>query len=196
MSSEQIKAFDIGSEPKNVLDSFGDTPFGRGCLAAVRLIEQGVRCVEVELSGWDSHVENHALQSGRCNILDSGLHALITQLQERGLFEDTVVMCGGEFGRTPQINIAGGRDHWPTGFSTFLAGGPMRRGYVHGKTTNELMQREKDPLSGVENAVRIEDLHATLLHSFGLDFTQELQTPIGRPLAISQGNIIKDLLQV
>ena len=72
----------------------------------------------------------------------------------------------------------------------------MRRGYVHGKTTNELMQREKDPLSGVENAVRIEDLHATLLHSFGLDFTQELQTPIGRPLAISQGNIIKDLLQV
>jgi hypothetical protein len=196
MSSEQIKAFDIGSEPKNVLDSFGDTPFGRGCLAAVRLIEQGVRCVEVELSGWDSHVENHALQSGRCNILDSGLHALITQLQERGLFEDTVVMCGGEFGRTPQINVAGGRDHWPTGFSTFLAGGPMRRGYVHGKTTNELMQREKDPLSGVENAVRIEDLHATLLHSFGLDFTQELQTPIGRPLAISQGNIIKDLLQV
>jgi hypothetical protein len=196
MSSEQIKAFDIGSEPKNVLDSFGDTPFGRGCLAAVRLIEQGVRCVEVELSGWDSHVENHALQSGRCNILDSGLHALITQLQERGLFEDTVVMCGGEFGRTPQINVAGGRDHWPTGFSTFLAGGPMRRGYVHGKTTNELMQREKDPSSGVENAVRIEDLHATLLHSFGLDFTQELQTPIGRPLAISQGNIIKDLIQV
>ena len=194
MSSEQIKAFDIGSEPTNVLDSFGDTPFGRGCLAAVRLIEQGVRCVEVELSGWDSHVENHSLQSGRSTILDSGLHALLIQLQERGLFEDTIVMCGGEFGRTPQINVTGGRDHWPTGFSTFLAGGPIRRGYVHGETTSQLIERDKDPLSGVDKAVRIEDLHATLLHSFGLDFIQEVQTPIGRPLAISQGSIVKELL--
>lgn len=194
MSSEQIKAFDIHMESKNILESFGDTAFGRGCLAAVRLIEQGVRCVEVELSGWDSHVENHALQSGRCNILDSGLYAMLMQLQERGLFEDTIVMCGGEFGRTPLINVAGGRDHWPTGFSTFLAGGPIRRGYVHGETTSELPVRDKDPLSGVSQAVRIEDLHATLLHSFGLDFVQEIQTPIGRPLAISQGSIIQDLL--
>ena len=84
MASEQIKAFDIALESSSVIDSFGDNSFGRGCLAAIRLIEQGVRCVEVELSGWDSHVENYSLQSGRCKILDAALHSLIKQLVERG----------------------------------------------------------------------------------------------------------------
>jgi hypothetical protein len=194
MSSDQIKAFDIGLESDSVRDTFGDTPFGRGCLAAIRLIEQGVRCVEVELSGWDTHVENHSLQSGRCKILDAALHALIVQLTERGLFNETIVMCGGEFGRTPKINVAGGRDHWPTGFSTFLAGGPIRRGHVHGETTKELIENGKDPLSGVSDTVGIEDLHATLLKSFGVDFEHELQTPIGRPLAISSGKVIQSLI--
>jgi hypothetical protein len=195
MASEQIKAFDIGLESDNVRQSFGDTPFGRGCLAAVRLIEQGVTCVEVELSGWDSHVENHALQSGRCAILDAALYGLIHQLQERGLLDQTVVMCGGEFGRTPQINVAGGRDHWPTGFSTALFGGPMRRGHVHGETSHELLVEGRDPLEGVSDTVRIEDLHATLLHAFGVDYAEEIQTPIGRPLARSQGRVIETLLQ-
>lgn len=194
MASEQIKAFDISQEPSSVVAAFGDNSFGRGCLAAIRLIEQGVRCVEVELSGWDSHVQNYSLQSGRCAILDAALHSLISQLDERGLLNQTIVMCGGEFGRTPKINVADGRDHWPTGFSTLLAGGPFRAGYVHGETTHELMESGKDPLLGVKDAVRIEDLHATLLHSFGIDFQKELQTPIGRPLALSAGSIIKSLL--
>lgn len=195
MASEQIKAFDIALESASVIDSFGDNSFGRGCLAAIRLIEQGVRCVEVELSGWDSHVENYSLQSGRCKILDGALHSLIQQLEERGLLAKTIVMCGGEFGRTPKINVADGRDHWPTGFSTFLAGGPFRPGHVHGETIDELMETGKDPLTGVEDAVRIEDLHATLLHAFGVDFSKELQTPIGRPLSLSAGRIIESLLR-
>jgi Protein of unknown function (DUF1501) len=194
MASEQIKAFDIALEPSSVIESFGDNSFGRGCLAAIRLIEQGVRCVEVELSGWDSHVENYSLQSGRCKILDAALHSLIVQLEERGLLEKTIVMCGGEFGRTPSINVADGRDHWPTGFSTFLAGGPFRPGHVHGQTIDELIPTGADPLTGVHDAVRIEDLHATLLHSFGVDFSKELQTPIGRPLRLSAGRIIESLL--
>jgi len=195
MASEQIQAFEIEREPVAIRDAFGDTPFGRGCLAAVRLIEQGVTCVEVELSGWDSHVENHALQSGRCKILDAALHALVTQLIQRDLLDSTVVMCGGEFGRTPRINIADGRDHWPTGFSTILFGGPFRRGYVHGETSHELLGDGRDPIEGVKDPVRVEDLHATLLHSFGIDFAEEIQTPIGRPLARSQGSIIEPLLQ-
>ena len=195
MASEQIKAFDIALESSSVIDSFGNNAFGRGCLAAIRLIEQGVRCVEVELSGWDSHVENYSLQSGRCAILDAALHSLIQQLEERGLLDQTIVMCGGEFGRTPKINVADGRDHWPTGFSTLLAGGPFRAGHIHGQTTHDLIESGKDPLTGVHDAVRIEDLHATLLHSFGVDFSQELQTPIGRPLKLSAGKIVESLLR-
>ena len=195
MASEQIKAFDIALESSSVIDSFGNNAFGRGCLAAIRLIEQGVRCVEVELSGWDSHVENYSLQSGRCAILDAALHSLIQQLEERGLLDQTIVMCGGEFGRTPRINVADGRDHWPTGFSTLLAGGPFRAGHVHGQTTHDVIESGKDPLTGVQDAVQIEDLHATLLHSFGVDFSQELQTPIGRPLKLSAGKIVESLLR-
>ena len=193
MASEQIKAFDISLETSSVINSFGDSSFGRGCLAAVRLIEQGIRCVEVELSGWDTHVENYTLQSGRCAILDSALSSLIKLLDERALLDKTIVMCGGEFGRTPKINVADGRDHWPTGFSTLLAGGPFRAGHVHGMTTHELVEAGKDPLSGVETPVRIEDLHATLLSAFGIDFAKELQTPIGRPLSLSAGNIVQSL---
>ncbi|MCE2809435.1 MAG: DUF1501 domain-containing protein [Planctomycetaceae bacterium] len=195
MSSEQIQAFEIDREANSVREPFGDSPFGRGCLAAVRLIEQGVTCVEIELSGWDSHIENHTLQSGRCSILDPALASLIRLLDERGLLDSTVVVCGGEFGRTPKINIADGRDHWPNGFSAAIFGGPFRRGYVHGETSHELLENNSDPLAGVKDPVRIEDLHATILHSFGIDSAVESVTPIGRPLAVSQGSIIKELLE-
>ncbi len=195
MASDQIQAFEIDRETDGVRDSFGDTPFGRGCLAAVRLIEQGATCIEVELSGWDTHIENHALQSARCKILDTALHALVTQLIERDLLDSTIIMCGGEFGRTPAINITGGRDHWPSGFSTVLFGGPFRRGYVHGETTHELLAEGRDPLEGVKYPVRVEDLHATLLSAFGIDFAEELQTPIGRPLARSNGAVITELFR-
>jgi hypothetical protein len=193
MGSEQIQAFEIDRESKGVLDSFGETSFGRGCLAAVRLVEQGVTCVEVELSGWDSHVENHAIQSGRCRILDSALRGLVDLLIERELFESTVILCGGEFGRTPAINIAGGRDHWPTGFSTLLMGGPFRRGYVHGETSSAGIDEGKEPLDRVRDPVRVEDLHATVLHGFGIDYEGEVMTPIGRPLARSQGSVVESL---
>ncbi|MEK0426361.1 MAG: hypothetical protein RJB11_2452 [Planctomycetota bacterium] len=194
MSSSQIQAFEIDRESASVREPFGDSPFGRGCLAAVRLIEQGVTCVEIELSGWDSHVENHTLQSGRCSILDPALASLIRLLDQRNLLDSTIVVCGGEFGRTPKINIADGRDHWPNGFSTAIFGGPLRRGYVHGQTSHELIENKSDPLAGVKDPVRIEDLHATILHAFGIDPAVESITPIGRPLAVSQGSIIRELL--
>lgn len=194
MSSEQIGAFDVSGEPKAVLDDFGDSSFGRGCLAAIRLLKSGVRCVEVTLGGWDSHAANHTLQSGRCEILDSGLASLLKRLKDEDMLEDTLVVCGGEFGRTPEINAAEGRDHWPHGFSTFLAGCGIRKGAVHGATSpTPKLDRDK-PLDDIENSVTVGDLHATILHALGVPYEEELDTPIGRPLKRSEGQPIKELL--
>lgn len=203
MSSQQLDAFDIQQESHALQADFGDHAFGRGCLAAIRLLEAGVRCVEVELSGWDSHINNHEIQSIKTSILDRALASTLVELRRREMFDQTVVFCGGEFGRTPTINPAGGRDHWPHGFSALLAGGKLRRGYVHGSTaanpdlTLLKSQRERaiDPSRLAEKLVSVPDLHATLLHALDIDYTAELVTPIGRPLKWSDGTHVTQLLQ-
>lgn len=207
MTSQQLTAFDIFAEGEETRGRFGDTSFGRGCLAGIRLLEAGVRCVEVELNGWDSHINNHALQTGRAQILDSALAATLQELEARDLLDDTIVFCGGEFGRTPQINPASGRDHWPHGFSALLAGGGFRRGYVHGSTPAKPERQwfQKQPgESGdkpamditrfADKPLTIPDLHATLLQALGIDPSQERMTPIGRPLRWSDGSVVKELL--
>ncbi len=194
MSSDQVSAFDISLESSTTQESFGDTPFGRGCLSAVRLIEQGVRCVEVELNGWDSHVNNHELQAARCKVLDVALSSLLRELKDRELLESTLVVCGGEFGRSPSINVASGRDHWQHGFSMLLAGGPLRQGYVHGATSSKPTSDPSKRLDDVAQPVSVQDLHATLLDCLDIDFKQELKTPIGRPLVVSQGSVVHELL--
>jgi len=108
MSSEQLRAFDVSHEPANVRRMYGDTPFGRVCLAARRLIEAGVRCVEVTLDGWDTHANNHELTRGRVEILDPSFAALIRDLRTRDLLKSTVVVWAGEFGRTPRVNPPAG----------------------------------------------------------------------------------------
>lgn len=195
MDSNQIEAFEIDKEPESVIKQFGDSSFGRGCLAAVRLVQQGVTCVEVELNGWDTHANNHGFHQSQCKILDAALYGLVTELERREMLHNTVVVCGGEFGRTPTINVAEGRDHWPTGFSTTIFGGPFRRGFVHGETSAEEPIAGEDPMARIKDPVSIEDLHATILSSFGIDFSEELQTPVGRPLALSQGNVQKSWFQ-
>jgi hypothetical protein len=192
MSSDQLSAFDVTSESAETLSSFGDDPFGRGCLAAARLIEVGVRCVEVTLGGWDSHVTNHTLQSSACSRLDPALASLLSRLNERGLLDSTLVVCGGEFGRTPRINPAGGRDHWPHGFSTLLAGGRFRRGYVHGATSKAV--DAKGPEGHVGEPVGIADIHTTIYTALGLDSTLEYETPIGRPMARADGRVLNECL--
>jgi hypothetical protein len=194
MSSEQVSAFDVSSESKSTLDAFGDTPFGRGCLAATRLIQAGVRCVEITLGGWDSHVTNHSLQSARCEILDAALAALLDRLKEQEMLETTLVVCGGEFGRSPDINAAGGRDHHPHGFSTFLAGCGVRKGGVYGATAAEPKLDRDNPLDDVKNPITIGDLHATILSCLDVPYDDEKQTPIGRPLKRSEGEPVRQLL--
>jgi uncharacterized protein (DUF1501 family) len=187
MASEQLKAFDVSREPLAVRRSYGDTPFGRACLAARRLIEVGVRCVEVTLEGWDTHANNHALVRGQLTILDPAFAALLHDLRTRNLLARTVVLCCGEFGRTPKINPAGGRDHWPVGFSVALAGGGIRGGQVVGATDPAGKQPPTDPVS-------VGDLHATVLTALGINPATVNQTPIGRTVRFSEGEPLKQLL--
>jgi hypothetical protein len=187
MSSEQLKAFDVSREPLALRRAYGDTPFGRACLAARRLIEVGVRCVEVTLEGWDTHANNHASTRKQLAILDPAFSTLVRDLREHGLLERTVVLCTGEFGRTPTMNAVGGRDHWPVGFSLALAGGGIRGGQVIGETDPE---GKKPPT----NPVNVGDLHATILTAVGIDPKKVNQTPIGRTVRFAEGELIEGLL--
>ena len=194
MSSEQLNAFDVSKVPAAERAQFGDTPFGRSCLAAIRLISAGVRCVEVTLGGWDTHVNNHELQAGRVSILDPAFASLIRELKKRDMLDSTMVVCGGEFGRTPWVNPLGGRDHWPHGFSMALAGGGIKGGRVVGETSPDPKRDSKNTMEHIADPRPVEDLHATIFSALGVDFEQELQTPIGRPMQICKGRPIEDLL--
>jgi hypothetical protein len=185
MTSEQLQAFEVEREPLALRKAYGDTPFGRGCLAARRLIEVGVRCVEVTLDGWDTHTNNHTLTRKRVEILDPAFAALLRDLKERALLERTVVVCMGEFGRTPKINPLGGRDHWPNGFSLALAGGGIR-GTVLGETDPEGVKEPTNP-------VTVGDVHATVLDAVGIEYGKVMTTPIGRTVKLSEGKPIAAL---
>ncbi|HEX8200459.1 MAG TPA: DUF1501 domain-containing protein [Isosphaeraceae bacterium] len=187
MTSEQLRAFDVVRVPAAVRAEYGETPFGRACLAARRLTEVGVRCVEVTLDGWDSHVNNHEVHRERVAALDPAFSALIRDLRRRGQLDRTVVLCAGEFGRTPTINPAGGRDHWTDGFSVALAGGGIRGGRVVGATDPDGGKDPVDPTS-------VADVHATVLTALGLDPGTENVSPAGRPIHLSQGRPIPALL--
>lgn len=195
MSSEQLSAFDVSLADRATRDAYGHTPFGRGCLAAVRLIESGVRCVEVTLGGWDTHANNHELQAGRIDILDPALAAMIRDLRQRDLLDSTMVVCGGEFGRTPWLNPVGGRDHWPQGFSIAMAGGGIQGGRVVGETSPTPKRDSPDRMADLKDPHPVEDIHATILKSLGVEYDKELITPIGRPMKICQGNPIDRLLE-
>ncbi len=187
MSSDQMKAFDIGQVPAAERAAYGDTPFGRGCLAAVQLIEAGVRCVEITLNGWDTHAHNTAGQATQVKIFDAAYASLIRNLKQRGLLQHTIVLCGGEFGRSPQINLLDGRDHWPKGFSMLVAGGGFAGGRVIGETDPEGAKEEPaDP-------VHVEDVHATVQHLLGIDSSKEIKTSIGRPIALSNGTVVSKI---
>ena len=187
MTSDQLTAFDVSAATKAERDRFGDTPFGRGCLAAIRLVDVGVRCVEVTLRGWDTHINNHDGVATQLGILDPALSSLFLMLKERDLYENTIVMVATEFGRTPKLNVAEGRDHWPHGFSVLLGGGGFRGGLALGET--DPTGESQEPAG----KVRVEDIHATIFERLGIDYTYENQTPIGRPIAISDGRVIKEL---
>ncbi len=174
LTSEKIKAFDLSREEPG---RFGMSPFGRACLMSRRLVEAGVRFVEVALGEWDSHADNEATHRRLGETLDIGFSALLTDLAERRLLDETLVICMGEFGRTPDLNRAGGRDHWTRCWSAALAGGGIAGGRVVGETDGREVK---------ERPVTVPDLFSTLYRAFGIDPMKELSAN-GRPLSIADG---------
>lgn len=187
MTSEQLKAFSVEAETKELRAAYGDNPFGKGCLVARRLLEVGVRSIEVSLLGFDTHAKNHEGHVARAKTLDPALATLLKDLADRDLLQSTVVLVTGEFGRTPTINPLEGRDHWPNGFSCLIGGGRLSSGVVIGETDPKgESTMPKDP-------IKVADLYATVLHRLGIDYGKEVLTPIGRPMKFCEGQPIERL---
>jgi hypothetical protein len=194
-SPEAKAAFDLSRETAETRQQYGHHRLGTSCLLARRLVEVGARFVTVVDSGWDHHTQIFkALPdaffpgSGKLTALDQGYSALVTDLHQRGLLESTLVVLMGEFGRTPKINSAGGRDHWPRAGSVCLAGGGIKGGQVIGAT---------DSCGEVpsDRPVRPEDLAFSVLTLLGIDPRKEYQTPEGRPIKLlADGALVAELL--
>lgn len=185
--SPRLEAFDVKSEPKELVARYGDSAFGRGCLVARRLVERGVKTVEVELGGWDSHTGNHEAHKKNAAILDPAFAALLRDLREREMLASTLVLCLGEFGRTPAINRLEGRDHFSKGFSCALAGGGIKGGVVVGETD---LAGEREPTEPVSPG----DLFATLYTALGIDPTKQNVSRQGRPIVLAEGKPVQKLL--
>jgi hypothetical protein len=178
MRSAKMKAFDLSEEPAATVASYGDSDFGKGCLLARRLVENGVRYVEVQLDGWDTHQDNFTKTAKLMEALDPGFAGLLDDLAARQMLDRTLVLCLGEFGRTPKINDREGRDHHPNAWSAVLAGGGLRTGQVVGETDARAEKVVKRPIT-------MPDLFATLALRVGLNPDKTMTTPLGRPLSIT-----------
>ncbi|MCI0703871.1 MAG: DUF1501 domain-containing protein [Planctomycetia bacterium] len=188
-SDKTRKALDIQTEKQLTRDLYGNTPFGQGALAARRLIEVGVRFATVSLGGWDTHQQTfNRHKTTLAPTTDTVLSALIQDLDDRGLLDSTIVMCAGEFGRTPKINKNTGRDHWARSMACVLAGGGIKRGYVHGSTDASGMAPATDPVTP-------DDVASTIFNQLGISPATELQTPTGRPMQLfREGKVIEKLI--
>ncbi len=180
LGSVDLEAFDLAKEAEKTRARYGDSPFGQGCLLARRLIEAGVRCVEVEFGKWDMHREIFEELPEAAGTLDTAMAALLSDLGDRGLIGSTVVVLATEFGRTPRINENAGRDHHPAVFSCVLAGAGVKGGVVHGASD----ERGFKPAS---DAVTVPDFLSTVAAACGLPHDKEFMAPNGRPFKIGGG---------
>jgi uncharacterized protein (DUF1501 family) len=188
MTSDQMQAFKVDQEPEAVRERYGNTGFGRGCLMARRLVEQGVPFIEVDLGGWDNHQGIFAtLADNKLPELDQAMSALVEDLVQRGLYDDTAVIWMGEFGRTPNINGDGGRDHWARSWSVVVGGAGFRRGVVVGETSSDGREIVTEPYSS-------QDLMASVLKSLGISLETTFTAANGRPMKIANsGRVIQEL---
>jgi len=182
MRSPQAKAaFNIAKEPDKLRDQYGRTTVGQGCLLARRLVEAGVRFVTVGRGGnaWDHHTEIFPrLSKEFLPELDNAFATLLEDLSARGMLDTTLVIVTGEFGRTPELNVYAGRDHWPNCFSLVVAGAGIAGGRVHGASDNDGMFVKDAP-------VDVADFVATIYHKLGIDYTKEYVSNIGRPIKLA-----------
>jgi len=192
MQIEASDAFDISREPLKVRETYGQGHFANGCLLARRLAERGVRFTQVYYGNgqpWDTHSNHTASTRTLCQDIDQPVAALLTDLKQRGLLEDTLVIWGGEFGRTPTTENADGRDHNPWGFTTWMAGGGVRGGMAYGAT-------DEFGFRSVNDKVHVHDLHATILHLMGFDHEKLTYRYGGRDMRLTDvsGTIVRKLL--
>lgn len=186
ISSQQAReAFNLEAEPATLRDEYGRNEAGQRMILARRLVEAGVRFVSLTTGGWDHHDNIKAGIEGNMPRTDQAIAALIRDLDRRGMLDSTLVMITTEFGRTPKINPAGGRDHWPRVFSTVIAGGGFKQGYVHGSSDSLGGEPENDPVS-------VSDLATTIYHQIGINADKELMAPGDRPIEICDGGTVLD----
>jgi uncharacterized protein (DUF1501 family) len=188
LSSEQMAAFKVRNEPSEMLEQYGDNGFGRGCLMARQLVEAGVPFVEVNSGGWDLHQGCFTSLDTKLPELDKAFSALVEDLEQRGLLSSTVVLCMGEFGRTPRINGEAGRDHFARAWSVVLGGAAIQGGRAVGKTNADGTSVETDPYSS-------EDLMATVCQAMGISLETVFTASNGRPMKIANGGkVIPELV--
>ena len=199
MQKRALETFDISKEPASIREMYGDTTFARSCLLARRLAEDGVRFVTVYYTSdkdnqpWDTHAKHNERHRKLCEDGDQAAAALIADLKARGMLEDTLVIWGGEFGRTPYAEIrdkdSTGRDHHHTAFTTLLAGGGVKGGFVYGSS-------DEVGMHAVENPVHVHDLHATILHLMGIDHERLTYRYAGRDFRLTDvhGRVVKEII--
>jgi hypothetical protein len=204
LSSSAVRnAFDLSAEPEEIRRKYGRTTYGQSCLLARRLVEAGVKFVNVYFSssiggqsttdgGWDTHGFNNTfmfpiLKARHLPLTDQTLPVFLNDLEERGLLDSTLVVWMGEFGRTPKLNSQTSRDHWPQCYTVLLAGGGAKRGYVHGRSDRQGAFPDRD-------GVPIEDLSATMFALLGLDPETEVYDRLNRPLPISSGRAVTGVM--
>jgi hypothetical protein len=187
LASSDLKAFSLSDVDSATKSLYGTGGFSKGCMLASRLVQSGVRFVEVRLGGWDMH--NYVDQAmGRVGAeMDKGFAALITDLKNKGLLDSTLVIMGSEFGRTPRINENSGRDHYPKAYSTVFAGGGIKAGYIHGST-------DKDGKEVTDKQATCQDFIATVGAAMGLPISEVVMSPSGRPFTVGdKGTAITEL---
>lgn len=187
MTSKQMEAFKVAKEPAEVRERYGNTGFGRGCLMARRLVEAGVPFIEVDLVGWDNHAGIFTTLENKLPEMDKAMSALVEDLNDRGLLEDTAIIWMGEFGRTPNINGNGGRDHWARSWSVVVGGAGFKKGIVVGETNSDGKEVITEPYSS-------QDLMASVLKSLDISLETTFTSKNGRPMKIANsGKVIKEL---
>lgn len=193
-SRSQLAPFTVDEEPAPLRARYGDHRFGRALMLARRLVEAGVSLISIHFNemtvcdGWDTHSKNfEGLQTELLPMVDQGLSALIDDLDDRGRLDDTLILCLGEFGRTPKINGNAGRDHWGPCSTTFVAGGGLRTGQVIGASDKIGAYPTTEPIAPA-------DVHATMYHTLGIDPEHLIHDQLGRPSAICTGRVISQLI--
>jgi hypothetical protein len=189
MNSKDLDAFDLRKESEATRNLYGAGRFSQGCLLARRLVEHGVRFVEVQLGGWDTHYDNFTGVEGRCREFDQAYAALISDLEKCGKLDETLVVVATEFGRTPEIKVEHqlGRDHHPSAFSCVLAGGGVKGGVRHGESDASGNKVRKD-------MVTVQDFNATIAHALGLPHDEVLYSPSRRPFQMAdKGNPVTSI---